>query len=69
VPAKASETETATARAALLGEMIFIARQSFFELVLSQQRLARATELSRAGLEKMRNSETIIVRPGAGVAS
>src|SRR5215213_772350 len=40
-PANASETETATARAALLGEIIFIARQSFFELEVSQQGLAR----------------------------
>src|SRR6185312_2569496 len=45
VPAKASETETATARAALQGEMIFIARLSFFELVLGQQRRAREQQV------------------------
>src|SRR5215207_7602403 len=52
-PADASETETATARATFLGEMICIVRQSFFELAVNQQGLAREQQVSRAGLEKM----------------
>jgi hypothetical protein len=39
--------------------MMFIARHSFFELEVSQKGLAREG-FSRAGLEKMRNSETVV---------
>jgi hypothetical protein len=41
----------------LLGEMIFIARQSFFELVLSQQGLARLEQGSRG--QDSRRCETV----------